>query len=350
MLPRTSVCWVAWTIGAAATFPASARADNLFDTPEALVLELALDFADLCRGPRNERCKDAPATLTHTRRDAVAQRISVAVRARGRWRNESGNCSVPPLAVLFDNDTTAGTVFAGQKMLPLTTHCRDKPAEYEQYVLKEHLAYGIYNELTDKSPRALLARVTYRDTGRHGRTIERYAFFTEHFDSVAARNGGEYWPTEDFDPLDADPNELATLELFQFMIGNTDWSALRAHNVAHIRAAGGAVSAVAYDFDFSGIVDAPYARPPPELRIRRVTQRVYRGFCHRDLDWMRLFAHFQDRRSSIEAVIERQIEALEASHRAAALAYVEEFFAIIASPERRQTEVIAACRPMNDRA
>jgi hypothetical protein len=132
------------------------------------------------------------------------------------------------------------------------------------------------------------------------------------------------------------------------MIGNTDWSALRAHNVAHIRAAGGAVSAVAYDFDFSGIVDAPYARPPPELRIRRVTQRVYRGFCHRDLDWMRLFAHFQDRRSSIEGVIERQIEALEASHRAAALAYIEEFFAIIASPERRQTDVIAACRPMND--
>jgi hypothetical protein len=340
-----------WAIGAAAALPASAAADgSLFDASEALVLELALDFGELCRGTRSERCDDARATLTYARADGVEQRIPVAVRARGRWRNESGNCSVPPLAVLFDSSTTAGTLFAGETMLPMTTHCRDRPAEYEQYVLKEHLAYGIYNALADKSPRARLAHVTYRDTGRRDRTVERYAFFTEHFAAVAARNGAQYWPTDDFDPRDGDPQELATLELFEFMIGNTDWSAVRAHNVAHIRAPGGAVSALAYDFDFSGIVDAPYALPPPQLPIRRVTQRLYRGFCHPGLDWVRLFAHFQDRRNAIETVIERQVDALEAAHRAAALAYVREFFAIIASPERRQTDVIGACRAMNDRS
>jgi hypothetical protein len=257
---------------------------------------------------------------------------------------------VPPLSVMFSAGAIDDTLFAGQTMLPMTTHCREKPAEYEQYVLKEHLAYGIYNELTDKSLRTRLARVTYRDTGRKNRTVERYAFFTEHFDSLAARHGAEFWATENFDPRAADPNDVATLELFEFMIGNTDWSTVKAHNVAHIRTPAGAVTPVAYDFDFSGIVNAPYATPPPQLRIRTVTQRVYRGFCHQDLDWTQLFAKFQDRRDAIERVVEDEIEALEEPHRKAALAYLEEFFAILASPERRQEDIVDACLPLADRS
>jgi hypothetical protein len=251
---------------------------------------------------------------------------------------------------MFADSVTEGSLFAGQTMLPLTTHCREKPADYEQYVIKENLAYGIYNELTDKSLRTRLVRITYRDTGRRNRTVERYAFFTEHFDSLAARHGAQFWPTENFDPSEADPNELAILELFEFMIGNTDWSIVAGHNVAHLRAAGGPVSVVAYDFDFSGIVNAPYASPPPQFRIRRVTQRLYRGFCHPGLDWAQLFAYFQDRRDAIVRVIEQQVDALEASHRAAALAYIEEFFSIIGSPERRQAHIVGACRPLADRS
>ena len=64
----------------------------------------------------------------------------------------------PPLFVSFGDETARGTLFEGQTMLPLTTHCRDS-SSYEQYVLKEYLAYRIYNLLTDKSLRVRLARV-----------------------------------------------------------------------------------------------------------------------------------------------------------------------------------------------
>ena len=78
------------------------------------------------------------------------------MRTRGRWRRETGNCQLPALFVFFDAQTTAGTPFAGQPMLPLTTHCHEG-AKYEQYVLKEYLAYRIYNLLDAKSLRVRLA-------------------------------------------------------------------------------------------------------------------------------------------------------------------------------------------------
>ena len=38
-----------------------------------------------------------------------------------------------------------------------------------------------------------------------------------------------------------------------------------------------------YDFDYSGLVDAPYAVPPDSIHLANVRVRRYRGFClHND--------------------------------------------------------------------
>jgi hypothetical protein len=107
--------------------------------------------------------------------------------------------------------------------------------------------------------------------------------------------------------------------------------------------------AVAYDFDFSGIVNASYAAPPPALRLRRVTQRLYRGFCHPGLDWDALFRKFEAERESIAAVIERT-PGLNDDERSEARAYVASFYEILASPERRQQDIVERCRPLIDRS
>jgi hypothetical protein len=41
----------------------------------------------------------------------------------------------------------------------------------------------------------------------------------------------------------------------------------------------GKIFYVPYDFDLAGIVNASYAKPAPEVRLRNVRQRRYRGFC-----------------------------------------------------------------------
>ena len=327
---------------------APSTAQGLFDDGEPLAIRLSFDFGALCRGGSDVGCPDASAILRYVDSAGADHALPVWIRARGRWRNVAANCSMPPLSVIF-GDGTESTLFAGQAMLPLTTHCNERPTAQEQYVLKELLAYHIYNELTDKSMRVRLARVAYEHTGRRPRVVERYAFFTEHFDSLAERNGSAFWPTENFDPRTADAGELAMLDLFEFMIGNTDWSMLRGHNVAHFRAADGTVDVVPYDFDFSGLVNASYAAPAPALGTRRVTARVYRGFCYPGLDWAALFQRFEAEQESIDALIE-QTPALDVAHRSEVRAYVAGFYEIIGSEERRQEEIVEECRSLAERS
>ncbi|HEY8521314.1 MAG TPA: hypothetical protein VIN61_14650 [Gammaproteobacteria bacterium] len=327
--------------GVRAEEPAAAT-PTLFAAHEPLAVELRYDARELCRKPEREECADLPATLVYREDDGTERSLNVRLRARGKWRNQSGNCAVPPLFVFFDDEEASGTLFADQEMLPLTTHCRET-ASYEQYVLKEYLAYRIYNVLTPKSLSVRLMKVSYRDTGKRGRVVERYAFFTEHFESLARRQGAEHWPTDDFDPAQADARELATFELFEFMIGNTDWSAIKGHNVTHLRRADGTVTAVPFDFDFSGLVNASYAGPPPGLPIDSVRQRLFRGACRDGFGWDELVAAFVDRRPDIEALL-AGLPGLTERSREETAEYVEEFFAIIASAERRQAAIVDACR------
>jgi len=41
----------------------------------------------------------------------------------------------------------------------------------------------------------------------------------------------------------------------------------------------GEIYLIPYDFDLSGIVDAPYAKPDPSLHLRSVRRWLYRGYC-----------------------------------------------------------------------
>ncbi|HEX6993217.1 MAG TPA: MFS transporter [Gammaproteobacteria bacterium] len=337
-------CSAAFAVAALAAKPAAAQEPALFADDEPLVIELALDFEALCQGSgRRRECGRKPAELEVLSSDGGKRTLAVSVQARGRWRNESAHCNVPPLFVFFE-DETAGTPFAGQTMLPVTTHCRERSAAHEQYVLEEYLAYRIYNAVTDKSLRVRLARVTYKDLGRRGRSTERFAFFTEHFESFAARHGATLEEAARFEPTEARPHDLALLEIFQYLIGNTDWSFVAGHNITHVRDDAGTLHAVPYDFDFSGLVNADYAMPPPQLGIRRVTQRLFRGFCHPGLDWDEPFAEFRAKRDAIGALGEH-VPGLAPAERARVQAFVAEFFATLDSPDERKRRIVEACRP-----
>jgi len=326
---------------AAADGAAGASRPGLFDEAQPLKMELVFDSRALCRNPQQAGCSDLAATLLY--RDALdrEQLVTVALRTRGRYRAETVQCDLPALFVFFTGDTR-DTLFAGESMLPLTTHCA-RMADYEQYLLKEYLAYRIYSALTSKSLRVRLVRVTYRDAAGRLEPFERYAFFTEHFESFARRHGVTVRPKALFDPRSADPAEIATLDLFQYAIGNTDWSVVKGHNMLLVEGEGGVVTPVPFDFDFSGLVNAEYASVSPELSIRTVRQRVFRGVCDPDTDWDAAFARFAAERAAVLQLAD-EIPDLHPRQRARVVEYLEEAFATFASPERRQTLVIGACR------
>jgi len=217
--------------------------------------------------------------------EVAGSAIDVDVRVRGVSRVRV--CKFPPLRFHFSGSDAADTVFASQKKLKLVTHCKGS-ADYEQNVLEEYAAYRIFNVLSDVSFRTRLARIRYVDTDDPGSPeLVRHGFFIESDRALADRNGGSIIDTRRVTKNYLDEAQTALAFVFQYLIGNTDWSLVRAIDDDTCCHNGLLVDIeeqhfyVPYDFDLAGLVNARYAKADPSLRIRRVTQRRYRGYCMR---------------------------------------------------------------------
>ena len=265
--------------------------------------------------------------------------FAVALSPRGITRREKDICAFPPLRVDFTQKPAAGSLFDHQKRLKLVTHCKTS-SDFQQKVLLEYAAYRMYNLLTPLSFRARLASIDYVD--KDGRPYtSRFGFFIEDIDDVAARNGMVKAVTPDRIPVgQLEPRGAARFALFNYMISNLDWS-MRAgpagegccHNGRLLAASSGPgmqVIPVPYDFDFSGLVDAPYASPPAELKVRSVRQRLYRGYCMHSNEAKAAAADMAARRGEILGVLS-STPGLTAASQAKAAAYLDGFFKDLAA-------------------
>jgi hypothetical protein len=334
--------------------PARAEAP-LFTSDTVLKLTIPLDFKSLCRPRETEDCEFAPTTLIYGDETSGKRSVPVEVKVRGGWRSLARNCSTPLLWLRFREEEVLGTPFEGQWLLPLTTHCGKgvsvesitrgtKRSDFEQYLLREFLAYRVYNVLTDLSLRTRLVRISYPDPDRPTRSRLHYAFLTEHFDTTAARTGNQRPERGGFEADRLDAQAAARLALFQFMIGNTDWSIARERNTMLLQSGEGRQFPVPYDFDMSGLVDADYAGPAPGLPIDDVRDRYFLGYCQPGTDWDALFAEFAEKSSAILDLGDRLPGLTRASQRWVHR-FLEEFFAILGSPEQRRQEITEACQP-----
>ena len=316
---------------------------GLFLEELPLDMELVMNYEDLCHLEDGPDCPDIPAVLSYSSEMQENQSIPIIVKSRGNWRLKRDNCWMPPLFLIFPEEEISGTLFAGQDLLPLTTHCGGRLVRNDDYVLKEYLAYRIYNLFSEKSVRVRLASTRYRKPDDEKSGNPHYAFFNEHFHSVAARNDAEIWETKILDLAQTDPMETATMELFQYMIGNTDFSELGQHNIMLLRTADGRVTTLPFDFDFSGLVYAKYAGPNPSLPLKSTKERLYRGFCHPGLDWDELFRKFTDRKAEVFDLVD-SIPGLSRRAQKGTHKFLNKFYAILDSPAKRQEKIVDACR------
>jgi hypothetical protein len=157
--------------------------------------------------------------------------------------------------------------------------CKDRD-NYEQLVLQEMQLYRAYQAITPVSHRVRTLRITYADSGSGKVIATRYGFIFEDPDEMADRLGGKLMKVKGAGPDDLDPEQAAIAYLFEYLIANTDVSFNGLHNGELIsKPDGSPLLPVAYDFDFSGAVNAPYATVDPRLQVKRVRERLYRGYC-----------------------------------------------------------------------
>ena len=272
--------------------------------------------------------------------------IPVAVRLRGKSRVEF--CSFPPLRLNFATKLAKDTIFAGQDKLKLVTHCKGSD-EYEQNLLEEVLAYRLVNTLTDISVRTRLLRVTYVDTDKSGAApISRFGVLIESDEELAERIGGHPLRIRNLRRGVLDVEHSALMYVFHYLIGNTDWSLVRnfeddycCHNGKLVRV-GERNYFLPYDFDMSGLVNARYAEPQPELRLRSVRTRRYRGYCTDPAAVKEALRLVVSRRDEIMGQIEG-IPGLKPSNQQRQQRYLEKFFAVARKEDKLLKEFERRC-------
>lgn len=128
------------------------------------------------------------------------------------------------------------------------------------------------------------------------------------------------------------------------MVANTDWSISGLHNVSLMRDSIGVIHPVAFDFDWSGAVNARYSFPDSRLGIRTVTERLYRGPCLTLDVWQPVFARFVAARPRIEATYE-SLTGLEPGRKREALEYLAGFYRTIGDPKSARGALSSSCLP-----
>jgi hypothetical protein len=328
----------------------------LFESLSLLELTMPVNFDSLCRPSESPDCDYTHTVFNYRDSAGVEQSLPISIRRRDGWRATKTNCQVPTLFVRFNAQDTVGTPFEGQSSLALTSHCgkgispqvaqsRRLPDAFESYVVNEYLGYRLYNLIADASLRVRLVRINYTDPDNPRRDFKQYAFFAEHFESLAARLNAQLLPSRSFDPERLDFAVADQLALFQYMVGNTDWSIPDQDNVILIQMENGNHVPVLFDLDMSGLVNAYYSRPEPELPIRSVKQRYNKGFCHEDTNWDELFSRFNTLRAHIMGEL-ADTPGLRMGDRRMSSAYLDSFFNILGSEESRKSLIMEACQPL----
>jgi hypothetical protein len=321
-------------------------AQPLFDSHDILDLSLEFDLLTVRRDVSEDR-EEHPATLSYIDDTGVPVVLEATVKTRGRFRRDTRNCDFPPLKVdlrkgRFQEGQLEGTLFANQNELKLVCHCQDDSEAHEQFVLKEYLAYRVYQLFTDLSFSVRLARVTYVDALGRRDPYTRFAFFIEDENRMAERNGALVLDSMGVRQIELEDAQATLFSFFQYFIGNTDWKVSVLHNVKLLDQNMGFPIAVPYDFDWAGAVDPPYAAPHPELGTRDVRDRVFISPCRTDYDIERVIEMFNERKDAIYALYD-DLDLLEQASLERSIEYMDDFFEILNDPEAVRREFVRSC-------
>ena len=318
-----------------------AQAAPLFSHEEPLAFTLRTNIKWL-RDARSDE-EEVEGTVTLEGSGGADLVLPVKVRTRGIFRRDRRNCNFPPLRLNFPKSEMEGTVFEGQDKLKLVTPCHDSRDSYQDYVYYEYLIYKAYQLLTPISFRVRLVEITYEDIAGDYDTRTKYGFLIEDGDEMAARNSGLLEDVDEFNPGLTNAEYSAMMSLFQYLIGNTDWSSFQFHNVELVHAESGQYYTVPYDFDFAGAVGARYAVPDGSLPIRDVRDRLFRGFCFPLIRQRARWADFFSERRQAIADLYTGFGFLAGDDRGDAVKYFDEFFEILGDDRKYQREIIEQC-------
>jgi hypothetical protein len=318
-------CLLAITVAA----QTQSRIDSVqfFLDEKPLDVTLSTDIGNLISG----KIKDEYQNAIFTCKLPDSSTVSEVIRLNLRGHSRREICKIPPMRLLFRNASSPR--LSPLRTLKLVNSCRLGSGD-KQLLFKEYLIYKIYNILTDKSLRVRMLNITFEDSKGGKKPMIQNAFLVENIDAMAKRNKCKEMNGVKIDQETTDRQQMTLVALFEYMIGNTDWSVWNNHNIKLLFAKKDSASKpfpVAYDFDNSGFVNADYAIPDPMMGVESVTQRVYRGFPRSESELNDAIQVFNSKKDKIYEVV-NNCEQLSSGVKKSVTNYLDDFYKTINNP------------------
>jgi len=314
---------------------------DLFNDNRILDVILESDFKNLVKRKFKDEYQEAILKIMFN--DSIRVTRKIKIKPRGGMRKAT--CNIPPLKLNFSKKDAYIKQFEDFDKIKMVLDCK-RNTLYEQYIILEYYAYKIQNIFTNYSLRVRLIRVKYIDTGGKFKETTRFAFLIENIHQLAGRRNAMRIEPSMIRDRQTNKQVLMDAYLFQYLIGNTDWSIPAMHNIYIIKSLDPTIPmtyVIPYDFDYAGLVNATYAVPDKQLGTETVRERVYRGVCLPDADLLSSAERVLTKKNEIYNLIENDT-LLNKSNRRSTLNYINEFFKILENKKSFKRNIIEACR------
>jgi len=303
------------------------RTNSIFDMmyqKEILKVNLIYNVAEVSADRKSE--KDYSGSINFKDKKGELQFWDIKINVRGRFRRI--NCeAMPPLKITFNKEDLKKAGLDKYDDYKLVTPCVDNEALSDILILKEHLAYKYYNILTHVSFRVQLLDINFIDS-KTGIIRKQLGFIIEDLALLRKRIGATKAKiTYGIPKSSLNIEQFKLMSFFQYMIGNTDWNLEQSRNLKAVEKDGKYLM-IPYDFDFSGLVLAPYARINLDEENPQLRGRVYYGFLEDLKDMTDVELRFNKKKRKILRLTKRQ-DLMEEAYRKDAFNFIKSFYSKI---------------------
>jgi len=324
---------------------AQTPSDPLFSEQTPIELSLKISISSI------KDAKKDSVYLTHKMlyRQPPQPYDSIHVDLKGRGNFRYRECYFPPMSVKIKSKDSKGTIFEGNKKLKLVLPCYNRESG-NTLIIKEFLCYKLYEEITPYSFRTRLANIDLtEERGRKSKNHKIKGILIEDMNRATSRLQARALPNVKISPTALNDTSTMRFELFQFMISNTDWSAVFQHNAKLIVQGKDKYVSLIYDFDMSGLVNAPYSVVSEingeKLNIISVTERYYRGYCHAPEVMELVRKEFISKEEKLMSIPDELKGELSDKEIRGIKEYLREFFVILRNDRYFKVDVLDRCRP-----
>jgi len=313
--------------------------EKLFDSETPISLKMSFSIKDIKSKTNDSTYMDSEISVETSAGNWQA--FPFEIRTRGNFRLE--NCFYPPMRIRLKKDEAKGTIFQGNRSLKLVLPC-SKSKSADSFLGKEYLAYQLFEQVTPYTFDTRLVKVEFTNLDdKKAEPVVLLGILIEDDDEVAKRFDAKIL-NKKIPPSIMEDSSTVRHDLFQMMIGNTDWSGLYQHNQKAMVIGEKTIIPLAYDFDMTGLVNPPYAQVNSAVGIEKITDRMFRGFCRDPALVQAIRKEFLAKEPLIFKTITDTNMYFSEADAKSVTSFIKEFFDILKNDKLFQQKVLESCR------